>query len=48
MIDTLDHLVLTVRDIDATVRFYESALGMKSARFSPPAGARSAPAPRQR
>ncbi len=29
----LDHLVLTVRDISATVAFYESVLGMKSETF---------------
>lgn len=28
-IDGLDHLVLTVKDIDATCAFYESVLGMK-------------------
>jgi catechol 2,3-dioxygenase-like lactoylglutathione lyase family enzyme len=33
MIDSLDHLVLTVRDIDATVAFYERALGMHGIRF---------------
>lgn len=33
MIDSLDHLVLTVRDIDATLRFYEKALGMQVIRF---------------
>ncbi len=33
MIDSLDHLVLTVRDIDATLRFYESVLGMQAMRF---------------
>jgi catechol 2,3-dioxygenase-like lactoylglutathione lyase family enzyme len=27
-VERLDHIVLTVRDIDATVAFYESALGM--------------------
>jgi catechol 2,3-dioxygenase-like lactoylglutathione lyase family enzyme len=27
-ISNIDHLVLTVKDIDATVRFYESVLGM--------------------
>jgi protein tyrosine phosphatase (PTP) superfamily phosphohydrolase (DUF442 family)/catechol 2,3-dioxygenase-like lactoylglutathione lyase family enzyme len=32
-IDRLDHLVLTVKDIDATVRFYESVLGMESEQF---------------
>ncbi len=34
MIDSLDHLVLTVRDIDATLRFYESVLGMQAIRFT--------------
>lgn len=34
MIDSLDHLVLTVRDIDATLRFYETALGMAPVRFT--------------
>ena len=29
----LDHLVLTVRDPQATVRFYEAVLGMKPVRF---------------
>jgi catechol 2,3-dioxygenase-like lactoylglutathione lyase family enzyme len=29
----LDHLVLTVRDIDATCRFYESVLGMERREF---------------
>jgi len=33
MIDSLDHLVLTVRDIGAAVAFYERALGMKETRF---------------
>jgi catechol 2,3-dioxygenase-like lactoylglutathione lyase family enzyme len=28
MITSLDHLVLTVRDLDATVRFYGEGLGM--------------------
>lgn len=28
VLDRLDHLVLTVRDIEATCRFYESVLGM--------------------
>lgn len=32
-IDHLDHLVLTVASIDATVAFYTSALGMKSMTF---------------
>ena len=30
---TLDHLVLTVADIDATVRFYRDALGMEAITF---------------
>jgi catechol 2,3-dioxygenase-like lactoylglutathione lyase family enzyme len=29
-IDRLDHLVLTVADIDATVEFYTRVLGMKT------------------
>lgn len=33
MIDSLDHLVLTVRDIDVTLRFYEDALRMQPMRF---------------
>ena len=33
MIDGLDHLVLTVADIDATVAFYERVLGMRHERF---------------
>lgn len=32
-IDTLDHLVLTVADIDRTVAFYERALGMQAVTF---------------
>ena len=30
-IDGLDHLVLTVRDVDATIAFYAGALGMREA-----------------
>ncbi len=37
--EQLDHLVLTVRDIDATCRFYTSVLGMKVVEF---AGSRKA------
>ena len=33
-IDTLDHLVLTVRDIDETISFYSSALGMQPVTFA--------------
>ncbi|WP_312112111.1 VOC family protein [Brevibacillus reuszeri] len=33
MIDRLDHLVLTVRDIEATCRFYVQVLGMKAVTF---------------
>jgi catechol 2,3-dioxygenase-like lactoylglutathione lyase family enzyme len=32
-IASLDHLVLTVRDIEATCRFYETVLGMRRERF---------------
>lgn len=32
-IDRLDHLVLTVADIDATVSFYTRVLGMKAVTF---------------
>ncbi|KAH8892270.1 biphenyl-2,3-diol 1,2-dioxygenase, variant [Thozetella sp. PMI_491] len=31
---SLDHLVLTVKDIDATVKFYERFLGMKHVTFT--------------
>jgi catechol 2,3-dioxygenase-like lactoylglutathione lyase family enzyme len=33
-IDSLDHLVLTVKDIDATCRLYEKVLGMETVIFS--------------
>jgi catechol 2,3-dioxygenase-like lactoylglutathione lyase family enzyme len=33
MIERLDHLVLTVADIEATVAFYECALDMRQERF---------------
>jgi catechol 2,3-dioxygenase-like lactoylglutathione lyase family enzyme len=33
MISSLDHLVLTVRDLDATVRFYGDGLGMRLGTF---------------
>lgn len=32
-IDSLDHLVLTVRDIDATLDFYQRVLGMEAVTF---------------
>ena len=32
-IERLDHIVLTVADMDATCAFYESALGMKRVEF---------------
>ena len=33
VLDRLDHLVLTVRDVDASCRFYEAALGMRQEEF---------------
>jgi len=33
-IDRLDHLVLTVSDLDATVRFYTRVLGMEQLTFA--------------
>jgi catechol 2,3-dioxygenase-like lactoylglutathione lyase family enzyme len=33
MIESLDHLVLTVRDLDATARFYVEGLGMRLETF---------------
>lgn len=33
MIDSLDHLVLTVHSIDATVAFYTEVLGMEAVQF---------------
>lgn len=36
----LDHLVLTVRDIDTTVGFYTDALGMRAEVFHPADGSR--------
>ena len=32
-IDRLDHLVLTVRDIEASISFYEKVLGMRAITF---------------
>ncbi|WP_371170390.1 VOC family protein [Aliiroseovarius sp. 2305UL8-7] len=34
----LDHLVLTVADIEATIAFYEGILGMRSEQFRPSDG----------
>lgn len=34
-IDSLDHLVLTVDDIDATIAFYVEVLGMEAVSFGP-------------
>lgn len=33
-IEELDHLVLTVRDLDATVNFYEGVLGVQAFAFA--------------
>jgi catechol 2,3-dioxygenase-like lactoylglutathione lyase family enzyme len=33
VIERLDHLVLTVRDLDATIAFYEGVLGMRHETF---------------
>lgn len=38
LIDRIDHLVLTVSDIEATTRFYERALGMQREFFRGPEG----------
>ncbi|HPA90357.1 MAG TPA: VOC family protein [Quisquiliibacterium sp.] len=38
MIDRVDHLVLTVTDIEVTTRFYERALGMQREFFRGPEG----------
>ncbi|WP_298295676.1 VOC family protein [uncultured Litoreibacter sp.] len=36
----LDHLVLTVSDLSATIRFYEDVLGMTAEEFRPADGSR--------
>jgi catechol 2,3-dioxygenase-like lactoylglutathione lyase family enzyme len=36
MIDHVDHIVLTTRDLDACVRFYTGVLGMKLEKFRTP------------
>ena len=33
-VDRIDHIVLTVRDIDRTIAFYERALGMRALTFA--------------
>lgn len=38
LVDRIDHLVLTVSDIEATTRFYERALGMEREFFRGPEG----------
>jgi len=42
MIDHIDHIVLTTRDLSACVRFYTEVLGMKLERFRTPAEERLA------
>lgn len=37
-VQSLDHLVLTVGDLDATLAFYTEVLGMRAERFSPADG----------
>ncbi len=37
-LETLDHLVLTVANIDATLRFYQAVLGMQAEQFRPADG----------
>ena len=36
MIDHIDHIVLTTRDKEASIRFYTEVLGMKLERFRTP------------
>ena len=42
MIDHLDHIVLTTRDLQGCLRFYGEILGMKLSRFDTPQGKRMA------
>ena len=37
-LSSLDHLVLTVADIDVTIAFYRDVLGMRSEKFTPAGG----------
>ena len=34
VLDSIDHVVLTVRDLDATLRFYCDVLGMRAEQFA--------------
>ena len=42
MIDHIDHIVLTTRDLEACIRFYRDVLGMQLERFATPQGERLA------
>ena len=42
MIDHIDHIVLTTRDLEGCVRFYRDVLGMTLERFATPQGERLA------
>ena len=42
MIDHIDHVVLTTRDLEGCIRFYRDVLGMKLSSFETPQGARMA------
>ena len=42
MIERIDHIVLTTRDMDACIRFYTEVLGMKLVRFKTPSEERLA------
>ena len=42
MIDHLDHIVLTTRDLEGCIRFYRDVLGMKLSNFDTPQGKRMA------
>ncbi|MEJ2175455.1 MAG: VOC family protein, partial [bacterium] len=42
MIDHIDHIVLTTRDLEGCIRFYRDVLGMRLERFPTPQGERLA------
>ena len=42
MIDHIDHVVLTTRDLEGCIRFYRDVLGMKLSSFDTPQGKRMA------